>query len=252
MTKRRGYKPIRRELLKDGQFLSITFPLEREKMGAFSFVVTRSAPLVREYFEMEELEPGEKIDTDKIGEKGHAQQVSDAGDNIFEIDTTRHPWMLYHIGMAWRPDDMRIYWENPNNELLHGWSVDTKVKVGKDKGFVWSQDTRKDGDRFTPTTELESIIAPKITPFIGFENRNENTVKPTLYVYGRCYDVLPINRESVEEAKRVALGDGYRRKLWSYGPLKMSTPTVHDYWGTVAEISKTEFLDVREGFIGGR
>lgn len=164
-------KPITEELLKDGQLLTMTFWRDWNELEAYSFLVNRSAPILKVYNNMQSIAPGATVALDKLGEDGHNDQVTSPGDNVYRIDETDDPYWIYHLGQAWRPNNLKIYWENPNGNLIHGWSRDVAIGVGNDEGFTaWSDHTRL--SEYMPTTELETLTIPGVTPFIGFENNH--------------------------------------------------------------------------------
>jgi len=239
-------EPISSELLSDGQLLCLSLPTSTEKIKVYSLLVKRSAPVRKTYTEMLSIASGDTVDADKLGENGHASQVASPGDSVYRLDKTTNPLRIYHFGQAWKPDDIEIYWENPSDELANGWVRDVAIDESDDEGFILSQNTRFSEDM--PSTELETIIVPGVTPFIGFQNNHPDISQtPTALFLGRAYDIAPINAINKEKAKNIALGKGYNRSLKSFGPLEPYRISIPDKWGEEVVISDEEFVNALGG-----
>jgi len=246
MTEDEGLTPITQELLKDDQLLVLTLPTSGTDVKAYSFLVKRSAPIAKTYTEMQSIASGATVSANKLGENGHNSQVASPGDSVYRLDETTDPLKIYHFGQAWFPDDIQIYWENPSDELASGWVRDVAISESDDEGFILSQNTRIDSDM--PSTELETIIIPGVTPFIGFQNAHpEIDQTPTALFLGKTYDVAPINAVDEEKAKDIALGKGYKRTLKSFGPLDAYSISIPDEWGDSVTVASTEFIDALGG-----
>lgn len=246
MNGNEGLYPITDELLKDGQLLVLTFPTPEKEIRAYSFLVKRSALFSKEYTEMQIIDSGGDVSVNKLGENGHASQVSDEGDDAYRIIEESDPLRLYHFGQAWRPDNLKIYWENPNGELVQGLSRDTAISVGDDEGFIWSDHTRLNYKM--PTTSFETIIIPGVTPFIGFTNSNsEVAVTPKAYWFGKAYDTVVFNAIDEGVAKDIALGKGYRRAMKTFGGLDPFKVNVPDEWGDPVTLKPEELVEALKG-----
>lgn len=244
-------KPITDELLKDDQLLVLTFPTTSEDIEAYSLLVKRTAPLRKTYTEMQEIASAGTVSADKLGEDGHADQVSSPGDSVFRLDETTDPLKVYHFGQAWWPDELQIYWENPADQLGSGWVRDIAISESDDEGFLLSQNTRykeNEDDRDMPSDALETIIIPGVTPFIGFQNAHPYKAQtPTAFFLGKSYDITVINSVDMTKAKDVALGRGYKRSLKSFGPLWSFSVSIPDEWGDKVRLSPQELVDSMGG-----
>ena len=238
-------EPISSELLSDGQLLCLSLPTSTEKIKVYSLLVKRSAPVRKTITEMLPIAPQGTVNADKLGENGHNSQVPSPGDSVYRLDKTTNPLRIYHFGQAWRPDDIEIYWENPNGELASGWVRDVAISESDDEGFILSQNTRFSEDM--PSTELETIIVPGLRPFIGFQNNHLRLTNTTALFLGRAYDVAPINKINKGKAKNIALGKGYKRSLKSFGPLEPYSVSIPDEWGDPVEIEPNELVDALGG-----
>lgn len=230
--------PITDVLLEQDQLLAIAIPRTEGGFNAFAFQVTRTAPLRKEITEMQDIAVGGTVTADKLGESGHVQQVGSGneGNSVFRLDKEDEPLRLYHFGQLWDPEDLQIYFENPNGELPQGWTRDTTVAVGDDEGWTAWSDNTKFTDKI-PSTELETIILPGVTPFIGFENTGSSVASPTALFHGRAYEVNPLNELDLDLAVRVVTGLGVKRDLKMFGGLDEFSVASPDEWGD--EISLT-------------
>lgn len=239
-------EPISKELLKNDQLLCLSLPTSSEKIKVYTLLIKRSAPVRKTVTEMLPISPQGTVEADKLGENGHNSQVPSPGDSVYRLDENTAPLKIYHFGQAWRPDDIEIYWENPNPELASGWVRDVAISEEADEGFVLSKNTRYSEDM--PSTELETIIVPGVTPFIGFQNNHLRlTQTPTALFLGRAYDITPINKVDKQKAKDIALGKGYKRSLKSFGPLSTYDISIPDEWGEEIEIEPTELVNALGG-----
>ena len=246
MTEDEGLTPITQELLKDDQLLTLTFPTSGTEIEAYSFLVKRSAPVAKTYTEMQSIPSGDTVSANKLGEDGHNSQVASPGDSVYRLDESTDPRKIYHFGQAWFPDDVQIYWENPSDQLANGWVRKVAIDESDDEGFILSQNTRYAED--IPSTALETIIIPGVTPFIGFQNAHpELDQTPTALFLGKAYDVAPVNAEDLGKAKDIALGKGYKRTLKSFGPLDAYSISIPDEWGDSVTVASTEFIDALGG-----
>jgi len=234
-------KPITSELLEDDMLLVLSFPTTGDEIEAYSLLIKRSNPISKDYTEMLEIPSGGTVDTDKLGENGHADQVADPGDNVFRIVEEKDKKRIYHFGQLWEPDDLKIWWENPADQLIQGFTRTTAVSVGDDEGYIWSDHT-KYGPKM-PSTEMETFSLPGVTPFIGFQNSSTRTQKPVGYFYGKAYKVEVINAVDMDKAKDIALGIGYKRTLKSFGPLGAYSISLPEEWGDPVELSPEELVN---------
>lgn len=238
-------RPITDELLKDGQLLVLTFASTEDYIRAYSLLVKQANPISKDITEMQEIGAGGTVKPDKLGESGHNKQVTKPGNSVYRVLEENYPKRIYHFGQLWEPSDFKIWWENPNGNLVQGLTRDTSVKVGDDEGYIWSDHTKYAPKM--PSTALETIIIPGVTPFIGFENSSPVKQKPVGYFYGKAYDVEVINSVDMQLAKNVALGKGFRRTVKTFGPLTAYSISLPDEWKQEVKLTPSEMVDVLRG-----
>jgi hypothetical protein len=97
--------------------------------------------------------------------------------------------------------------------------------VGDEKGYEHSQYTMTpDG---VPTTRHEQIKFEGPTLSYGFQNDQNNAVKPRLTVFGRTYEILPIKDKAVQNS----IISGNRPATFvTVGGLQNISPTLPDEW----------------------
>lgn len=236
-------RPITSHLLGVDQLLAIAIPRTGSGFKGFSFQITRVAELSKEVTSVRDIDPGGTVAPDKLGEDGHGDQTSSPGDSVYRLDKESDPNRIYHIAQLWQPNDLQIYWQNPSDQLSQGFTRSTSVTVSDTEGWtVWSDNTV-----FTdkvPSTALESVILPGVTPFIGFQNKSATVSKPTALLTGRAYEVTPLNAKDVRTARRVLSGNGFTRTLIQLGgerPFDIATP---DSWGDALKLDEEELFQL--------
>ena len=237
-------KPIVDKLLSEGDLFTLLLPTTSEDVDAYSFLIRRVNPISKEITEMEPIDAGGTLAANKLGESGHAEQKTSPGDDVFRIIETVDKKRVYHFSMMWLPAKLQIYWENPNGYLKQGFTRDTKIDVGDDEGFVWSEHTvYGDPADMMPSDALEDFIIPGVTPFIGFKNAGIVPQRPYCYILGAAYDVEVINAIDLNMAKEVALGKKYDRYIKTFGSLKAFTISPPDVWKDPVRLTPREMID---------
>lgn len=236
--------PITSALLNQGDLIVTAWPRSDNGYDAFAFEITQTAALNKAITVMQDIAPEGTVTADQLREDGHDDQQSGlSGDNVYRLIEEEDDERLYHFGQLWAPNDLQIYWQNPNGELSQGFTRTTAIAEGDNEGWtVWSDNTQY-SDKI-PSTELETVILPGVTPFIGFQNKSEVTAQPTAHFFGKAYKVIPLNEEDLDLAVRVVTGLGAQRDLKFLGgvdPFNVSTP---DAWGDEISLTADELAKI--------
>lgn len=228
-------KPITEELLRIRDRIVMAYPRGGGSLNAYSLAVTRTALLSKDLTEFQSISSGSNIALDKYGESGHNDQVASPGDSVFKLPDTKEPYWMYHFGLAFKPQGYKVYIGFPGEELVQGLYSATKVSVGDDEGYEWSENTVYEDK--VPTNAIEIALPPGNDVYIGIDNTRTDSITPRAYMYGLGYEVAPINPVDEEFARKVAKGEvastpkinGPLDKAWDLNiPSEWGEPVVLD------------------------
>lgn len=206
-----------------------------------------------------DLSPGSTLSLGYFGENGHSEDsnVSDAGDDLLRIEDF-HDETIEEFGIAVEPDDVLVGAENPPGAPILG------VQGGRARGFdaddfsnrgaVRSQFTRTVNG--LPTTALsatdeqgliriDSADNGRNRTYVGFKNVGEQTAPLQATVYGNTYRVTNVTDSQV--IRDMLFGDGYKRRVLTWGGIKNQNPNIPDAWSGL-EVSGD---DIRNALGGG-
>lgn len=248
-----AFGPITDELLKDGQFLCLVLPTTDKNLSVYTLQILRDVWITKDITEMQEVAPAGTVALDKLGESGHADQVTDEGDSVYRLDKKIDEKRLYHFGQLWDPEDFKIWFENPHDKMAVGWTRDIEVAVGDDEGYIWSDNT-KYAEKM-PSTRMETFILPSTTVYIGFENASMKANAPKGFFLGKAYDIEVVNSIDMKLAKDIFMGRsklGYKRTVKTFGPLDVfKLSGLPSSWNDGVCVTPTEMLNVINTSKGG-
>ena len=204
------------------------------------------------------LGDGEALDLGYFGENGHSADpnVADPGDDLLRIEAEETE-TIEELGIGVGPDNVYVGVESPPGAPLLGVRGDRARGFDSDdfptRGAIPSQYTRTNDN--IPTTALAATDEQGIIrvdssengrnrTYVGFYNDSGGQVTPSVDVFGASYKVTNIaDRETIRD---ILFGNGYKRRVLTWGGLDNTSPNIPAGWEGVQVNSE----DVRAAMTG--
>jgi hypothetical protein len=200
---------------------------------------------------------GDALDFGILGENGHAQAVTDPGDEILQVWSQRESTIV-EWGISVDADGVLVGAQSPGSvpligvtdasQRVRGWSTEQF----QDFGAVESDKTRVAAPDPVPTTALSASADQGIfrvdsdqegkNPMrFAFLNTQSASVTFNVTAVGASYEVSPVTDEAT--LKQMLRGDGYKRRVVSYGGKTNGNPNLpRDWYDYVARLDDEEVV----------
>jgi len=213
--------PISEKTVSENQNLVLVLPVtDSQEFDLFFARTLQTDSFYIDYDdEMPEIAPGDNTGNfKKLAEDG----LGGTGDSVLEIDDS--PFTIHHFSVGVAQPNIRIY-NAFSDTAQHGHKTGIRLSVGSEKGFEHSQYTMTpDG---VPTTRLEQVKFDGPTLSYGFQNDQNDSVKPRLTVFGKSYEILQVKDEATQN--KIIAGD-IPATFVTVGGLQNISPTLPDEW----------------------
>lgn len=242
-----GYHPIPAVTSREGDNIVLLYGDSNDgEWNALAFKTNQINRRTQRVTNLPTLSPGGSLNFGFLGENGHSQDVSSPGKDQLRIGGNRNE-MLVEYGVAVNPAGVLVGVENPADEpitgvidadRLRGYAPDnTNASDFSTFGSVRSSLTRT--RRGTPTTALSASKEQGIFRFdrneddfnniyFGFKNVREDDAPLEVLAHGAAYRVTAITDTQV--VRDMVRGDGYTRRLATYGGLGNTKPKLPTKW----------------------
>lgn len=200
---------------------------------------------------------GDSLDFGRLGENGHAQDVSNPGDDILQVFEDRERSLL-EWGISVDVDGVLTGVESPSGKPVLGVSDASNRTRGWDPeefdsyGAVLSDYTRADAPDPIPTTALspshdqglfriDSDESGRNSMRFAFLNTTGSQVTVDITAIGKRYVVTPIKDE--QTLRQMVRGEGVKRRLATWGGLGNTSPNLPSPWFDYrVTLNEDEFL----------
>lgn len=261
-----GFVPIPAVLSREVDNIVLMFGSSSdETWKAHAFKVNQVNRRIERINNLPTLEPGGSLDFGYMGDDGHSQDVNSPGRDRLRVGDDRNE-TLVEYGIAVKPHGVLVGIENPADATVTG-VIDADRLRGfapqaansndfNTYGSVRSESTHT--DHGIPTTALSPTNQQGVFRFdkaedernniyAGFYNTREDEASLEVVAHGAAYKVTHVDDTQV--TRDMAFGDGYNRRVATYGGLANTRPRRPDSWlSGEAEITAAE---ARRAVAGG-
>lgn len=230
-------QPIVKVLLKENENLALIYPVTGlESFDAYFFRVMRRYPLHRVYdgTEMPTLTAGSTQTTAFLGSTGMG-----TGEDTMEIWRER-PFRLLHFGYGVTPDEIGVFKAQPADYVQTGFAYETPTRVTDKFDFITGDLSPYE----EPTVFTETILHYRMSLHLGFNNRSDRTIRPSLRILGAGYDVIQLTAKAFID--KIIAGIKPCRFI-TVGGLRVFTASIPEKWSNPTRIDKVEI----ERLMGG-
>lgn len=219
-----------------------------EQWRALAFQVNQTNRRVQQYDQLPTLNPGGTLDFGFLGEDGHSQDVSQPGKDVLRVADERNETIMEY-GIAVKPSGVLVGVENPAGELVSGIQDADRLRGFspldasgnnpdfRDFGAAYAEHSHT--DTALPTTALSPSPRQGLvrfdrddnsqnTIYFGFYNAREDPAALDLLAWGQTYKVT--NVSSPQVVRRMYRGEGYKRRVLTYGGLQNHSPKIPSEW----------------------
>lgn len=212
-------KPITEVLLKENENLALILPVTGLKeFDLWFFRIMRSYVLHRVYnSELAEIAAAGTVDFNYLG-------VTAIGSDkdILEVWEER-PFRILHFGIGIMPGEIGVFRSQPGGNVQTGFAYETPTKVTDKFDYVPGHLSPLD----LPTIATETLTYYKSSVHIGLKNDADRTIRPSLRILGKGYDVVPLT-----ESGFISLMLSGRKpcRYVTVGGLRVFSYTTPDEW----------------------
>ena len=191
-------KTITENVLKEQDNLVLAFPTvstqDITRVDISVFRVALSNWLFYEYDKLPFMEPGDKLEPNRVGRHGHQSDptIDNPGDSIFHIESDR-PLYVYHFAVGMKPDGFRLYVENPAGNNVDGFQYEIGSNVNSQFGYYPSELMGYED----PSLITEQFAIEGVSLHMGIRNAGDHGAKPMMNIVGKTYELIPITDEQM-------------------------------------------------------
>lgn len=242
-----GFHPIPAVVSEEVDNLAVVYGDSNEdSWKVLAFKVNQINRRTQRVTNLPRLAPGGTLDFGYLGENGHSQDVSDAGQDQLRIEDAQEETLM-EFGVAVKPDGVLVGVQNPSGEEITGVQDSDRLR-GYGPSNANSSDFEDFGalqsdvtytERTIPTTALSETPSQGIVRFdqdegnhnntyFGFYNQRETDAELEVKVHGAAYKVS--NVTDPQTVRDIYFGNGYRRRVLTYGGLQNYSPKRPQSW----------------------
>lgn len=214
--------------------------------NALAFQVNQMNRRIDRVSNLPTLSPGGTLDFGYLGEDGHSQDVSSPGKDQLRVGDNREE-TITEFGLSVKPAGVLVGVENPADDAIAG-IVDADRIRGYSPQASNAQDFADFGSvnaqhTYTDTEVPTTATAPSPNQghirwdradddlnntYVGFRNLREDDAPLEALTWGATYKVSVVKSSQV--VRNMAFGDGYKRRVVTYGGLQNNSPKRPDAW----------------------
>mgnify|MGYP000305922229 CR=1 FL=1 len=222
-----------------------------DEINILAFRVERSIRRIERVTNGPTIADGGNLDFGYFGTNGHTRDVADPGNEVFRIESDRNRSLVEYGFALPDVDDVYIGLEAGDGGAVVGLSEGSdrlrqfSAQDFEQRGAPKSQETRVEANGGTeiPSTRLSTAPDQGIirldsrqdgnNPFrFAFANRSGGQITANVIGMGMAYEVRPLYDR--EEALDMLAGDGYNRRLLTYGGFDNTNPNLPRQWYNAA------------------